>query len=297
MPLDSSSSSVLSQVEHDLKNKKYTSALQKLSSVSNQMSKNIDYLYSLAKVLKAQSDIGPLIKTLRQITKQSDSVAVEIELMQLLYKNGQINEALDVGLAVQEKKLTQAQKMTLVHLLMKIYIEENDFDGVQEVLEQSATQLPQSDFMHWAQGLVYVSQNEPNHALISFRLAIELNAKNDQAWVSLALLHHEMGDEELALANLETSLDCNPYNNAAVKLYSLWTQKKLDKTLRALNSVQFYLSEHDFDEEISLCHVQLLCRLQHWTAADTEVEKLILTYPKNLNYREMKKNLEQNLNM
>ncbi len=287
---------VFGQVEEIILQKKFGLALQKLSSVSITHSKDIVYLRLLAKILKSHVDRSALIKTLKEIVKLESKAADQLELMALLYKNGQINESLDIGLALQEKNILPDQKIQLSELLMKIYIEENDFDGVQDVIDQYFG-ISKSSFICWAQGLVDLANQNKHKALFNFRKAIDLNPHNDQAWVSLALLHDEMGDRELAFANLENSLDCNPLNNAAVKLYATWAQKDFEKRPKALSSVRFYLCEHEFDEEISLCHVQILCRMQFWSEAESEIEKLILTHPRNLNYRDMKKNLEQNLNM
>lgn len=290
-------SSVFGQVQADLQNKKFNSAMMKLGRLSLNYSKDIFYLDYLCQALRGLEDHAALIKALKELNRQQPSTAVEVELMELLYKNAHINEALDVALSLQERPISDFQKKTVALTLLRIYIEENDFEGVQEVLDQSSKFLGSNDFMHWAQGLVFLSNQDKNQAVIQFRKSVQLNAMNDQAWVSLALVHQEMGDEELAIANLEKALDCNPMNTAAVKLYSQWTAKRADKTNKALESVRFYLTEHSFDEEISLCHVQLLCRLKFWGQATSEMSKLILAHPRNLNYIAMKKNLEQSLNI
>jgi tetratricopeptide (TPR) repeat protein len=288
-------SSVFGQVEIDLSNRKFNSALMKLGRVSLQHSKDVSYLKLLCQTLRGMGDHTALIKALKELNRQQPDEVTEIEIMELLYKNAHINEALDIALSLQEREISDSQKQTVYLTLMRIYIEENDFEGVQEIVDQSMTLMKANDFIYWAQGLVFLSNNDRNQALTLFRKAVQMNPKNDQAWVSLALVHFEMGDEELALANLENALDCNPMNSAAVKMYSQWASKREEKTPKALASVRFYLAEHGFDEEISLCHVQLLCRLKQWSAATDEIEKLILTQPRNLNYAVMKKNLEQNL--
>lgn len=291
------SSSVFGQIEIDLQKKKFSSALMKLGSMSVQFSKDISFLKYLSQTLRGLGDQLALIKTLKELQRQQPCEMIEVEIMELLYKNAHINEALDIALNLQERQIPQSQKKAVYLTLLRIYIEENDFEGVQEVLDQSSSLLSDNDFMHWAQGLVHLSKGERNQAVSQFRKAVQLNPTNDQAWVSLALVHQEMSDEELALANLEKALDCNPMNNSAVKLYSQWATKRSDKTTKALESVQFYLTEHGFDEEISVCHVQLLCHMKFWNEATNEISKLIVAHPRNLNYVAMKKNLEQSLNM
>jgi len=291
------SSSVFGQVETDLKNKKFNFALMKLGGMSVQFSKDVSFLTYLSQTLRGLGDQMALIKTLKELNRQQPSAKVEVEIMELLYKNAHINEALDIALSLQEREISPTEMKTVSLTLLRIYIEENDFEGVQEVLNQASTLLAGNDFLHWAQGLVYLSNSEKNQAVAQFRKAVQLNPLNDQAWVSLALVHQEMGDDELAIANLEKALDCNSMNNSAVKLYSQWAAKRVDKISKALESVRFYLTEHGFDEEISVCHIQLLCHMKFWTDATNELSKLIVSHPRNLNYVAMKKNLEQSLNM
>ncbi len=290
-------SSVFGQVESDLKRKKYSSAMMKLGSVSVQYSKDIIFLNYLAQTQKALSDVAGLIRTLKEIIKIQSTAGCQLELMQILYSEGSINEALDIGLSLHEDILSPKETQVLSHLLLKIFIEENDFEGVLETIAKFEALIPNDDFMQWALGLVSLARNDKNSALEHFRKSIDLNNNNDQAWVSLALLHDEMGDRELAIANLEMSLDHNPLNQSAVKLYSNWASKDLDKVNTALKRIQFYLSENEFDEEVSLCHIQILTQTQSWRNVDFEINKLILNQPLNSNFHDLKKNLELNINL
>lgn len=271
--------------------------MMKLGSISVKYSKDIVFLNYLAKTQKALSDVSGLIRTLKEIIKIDSTPGCQLELMKILYAEGSINDALDIGLSLQDEQLAPREVKILSHLLLKIFIEENDFDGVQETVAKFQNSADEDDFMQWAMGLVSLSRNDKNGALTFFRAAVASNNKNDQAWVSLAMLHDEMGDRELAMANLEMSLDRNPLNQAAVKLYSAWAPKNAEKIGTALSRIQFYLSKNEFDEEISLCHIQLLSKIQSWKNVDFEISKLILTQPQNSNYREMKKKLELSLDI
>ncbi len=292
---------VFGQVESDLKNKKYSSAMMKLGSISVQYSKDIVFLNYLAKTQKALSDVSGLIRTLKEINKIDSTPGCQLELMKVLYAEGSINEALDIGLALHDAVLSEREIKILSHTMLRIFIEENDFDGVQETIAKfdlAGEPLgEQDDFMQWAMGLVSVYRNDKNAALNYFRKSVELNNNNDQAWVSLAMLHDEMGDRELALANLEMALDHNPLNHAAVKLYSAWAPKIKEKIPAALSRIQFYLSENEFDEEISLCHIQVLTQVRSWKSVDFEINKLILTQPQNTSYRDLKKKLNYSLDI
>ncbi|MBC7741088.1 MAG: hypothetical protein H7061_02745 [Bdellovibrionaceae bacterium] len=289
--------SVFGQVDSDIRNKKFTPAMMKLSILSVAHSKNLRFLNYLAITQKALSDSAGLIRTLKEINKIHPEVKTLIELMKVLYSEGSINEALDIGMSLQEQALTEVDSKRLTHLLLRIFIEENDFEGVQETVLRVAASSMNDDFMQWAMGLACLSKGDKNNALIYFRNAIDLNTKNDQAWVSLALLHDEMGDRELALANLEMAIDHNPLNQLAIKLFATWTQKTPTYLATALRRVQFYLAENDFDEEISLCHIQLQSQMQSWKTVKFEISKLILNQPENQNFHQLKKNLGHHLDI
>ena len=289
--------SVFGQVESDIKNKKYNAAMMKLSSMSVLYSKNLNFLNYLAATQKALADAVGLIRTLKEIIKTAPQVHTQLELMKVLYAEGSINEALDIGMTLQDQPLNGAENKKLTHLLVRIFIEENDFDGVQEVVEKYGDAAEGDDFLQWALGLASLSSGDKNRALAYFRNSLDLHSGNDQAWVSLALLHDEMGDRELALANIEKAIDINPLNQSAVKLFATWQQQSGSSVKMALRRVQFYLTEHEFDEEISLCHIQLQSQLQSWKTVDFEINKLILNEPNNPNFQALKKNLGQHLNL
>lgn len=281
---------VFGHVKQSLKNKKYYSALRQLSDMSVKYSKEINFLTCLSETQAALKDFTNLLKTQIEIVRQRGAVGDHLELMQSYYKLNFRNEALDIGLNLQSQKLTTAQEMKLGHMLIKIYLEENDFEGAQEVIAKVA-RIQMDDFVQWAQGVVYLNSDQKEKAIQAFRHAVELNPDNDQAWVSLGMMHKEMGDEELHMANIEKAIDLNPYNSSALKMLTNSAGKKQDKTEAVFDSVRFYLEEHCFDEEISLCHIQMLCQTKQWSIAELEMEKLILDKPHSEIFKNIKKSM------
>lgn len=213
---------VFGPVRDSLVQRRYTSAMIKLTSLSNNYSKDLNFLFLLAQTQRALTDFHGLIKTLTVITDLTKSPADYIELMLVLYAEGRLNEALDVALLLQEMELSAVESSVLNRCLVKIYLEFNDYEGVQEVITNHDG-ADRDDLMVWAMGLVHLTAAKQNEALDCFRKSVELNRMNDSAWVSLSLLHAEMGDRELALANLKKALDANPNNMTALKLMTKWT--------------------------------------------------------------------------
>lgn len=283
--------SVFSLIENDLNSKYYSSAMRRLTTISNEYSRDLTFLNLLARTQRALADFAGLIRTLKQISKQTEADADQIELMKVLYSQGRLNEALDVALTLQEKELSLPQKCALSHCLVKIYLEFCDYEGVEEVYATYANS-ERDDVMLWAKGLVHLADEEKNEALEYFRKAVSINSANDQAWVSLSLLHEEMGDRELALANLDKAFDVNPHNATGLKLLTKWHQREEKQTQRVVEKVRHYLAHYEFDEEISLCYMQLLREQNDLSSLGFEAEKLILNNPSNPEFINIKKKLE-----
>lgn len=286
--------SVFGLVENDLSQHLYTSAMVKLIKLSNNHSKDLKFLNLLAQTQRALSDFSGLIKTLEVKTDITQTTADNIELMTEFYSQGRLNEALDIALLLQEMSLSVAESRELSHCLIKIYLEFNDYEGIQEVVA-SCDYAERDDLILWAMGLVHLSSGNKNEALALFRKSVVINSMNDQAWISLSLLHEEMGDRELALANLEKAFDANPNNATGIKLMTKWCPRDPEQVKNVMNRVRHYLSRYEFDEEISLCHMQMLAEAKDMGSAQFEIEKLALNNPTNPKYAVMKSDMKKNL--
>ncbi|MBC7464386.1 MAG: tetratricopeptide repeat protein [Bdellovibrio sp.] len=282
--------SVFGQVNQALKNKKYYAALRQLSGLSIQYSKDITFLTYLSETQKGLQDFTNLLKTHSEIVRQRGHAEDHLNLMRSYYKLNFRNEALDVGLNLQSQKLSVTQEMQVGELLIKIYLEENDFEGAQETILR-LSKFKATDFMYWAQGVVLLNLDQKDKALECFRHAVELNPENDQAWVSLGMMHKDMGDDDLHVANIEKAIDVNPYNSSALKQLTNSMGRKQDKMEAVFDSVRYYLKEHCFDEDISLCHLQMLCQTKQWGLAEFEMEKLILDQPHSEMFKNIKKSM------
>ncbi len=287
-------SSCFGPVINDLNRKRYSSAMMKLTLLSNVYSKDLNFLRLLARTQHGIEDYSGLIKSLGLIATLSNTGADYMEHMLVLYSQGRLNEALDIGIHLQDMSLTPNELKTLSQHLIKIYLEFGDYEGVQEVVTKFKN-ADQDDLMLWAMGLVSLASNNKNDALINFRKAVALNKSNDQAWISLSMLHEEMGDRELALANLDKAFDVNPNNATGLKLLTKWHHRDAVAAMNVMNKVRNYLSHYSFDEEISLCYMQLLKEADDMNSLRFEVEKLVLHNPRNAEYMLMKKNLDASI--
>ena len=286
-------STVLGLVEQDIANKKYSQAMAKLVSVSNELSKDVKFLSLLAITQKALSDFAGHIKTLAAIAGQTQSHVSYLDYMAALYAEGRLNEALDVGLYLQDQELNDVNAQYFTRMMTRIYLEFCDYEGVSEVIERYCLGRSADDLMNWAMGFVCLTDGQRDQAIDYFRKSIELNAQNDQAWISLSMLHEEMGDRELALANLERALDINPHNSTGLKLMAKWHKRDLESVRNTMERLSYYLSSHTFDEEVSLCYVQVLRENNAEQIAKFELEKVLLNNPQNEAALKLKNDLHE----
>ncbi|MGZ3691727.1 MAG: tetratricopeptide repeat protein [Pseudobdellovibrio sp.] len=284
--------SVFGLVEQDLVNRNYSAAMKRLVSVSNTYSSDSRFLSLLSFTQKALGDLSGQIKTLQVIANLTQAHVAYLDYMSALYNEGRLNEALDIGLILQEMELNDINARYFARMMVKIYLEFCDYEGVEEVLARYEIKHEMDDLMLWALGFVSLAYSDQNKAVDYFRRAVEMNPANDQAWVSLAMLHEDMGDRELALANLEKALDANPQNATGLKMMAKWHRTELEATRKIINRLDYYLSNHNFDEEVSLCYVQLLAENNSPEAACFEIDKQILNNPNHQEFLRIKNNLQ-----
>lgn len=254
-------------------NKSFKKCFLELIQISQKMSHDLDFLELLFKVQIKLQDLSAATKTLTVIMTKSDRVDFALAQMNLLMSLNRHNEALDIGLSLQSRILTGIESKQLFHNLIDIYIVFNDFEGLQEVLNQYQVESMIDDMGLFAQGLLHIQSDRAEEAINCLREAVRLNPQLDRAWVSLAIMHNKMGDMELGLANIEKALDINSQNPVAVKCYAIW-KEQLGEYKSACNKVSSYLQVNNFDQEMTKKEIELLNKLGLPELAFTEEVKL-----------------------
>lgn len=238
----------LTLVESDLQQRRFSSAMGKLTRISNTCSHDLHFLGLLAQTQQGLSDFSGLIRTLSVTAKIRQTAPAFLDLMYALYTQGRLHEALDIGLLLQDMELTEVQARALAQGLVRIYLEFSDYEGVLEIID-AGQGADDDSLMTWARGLVELEAGRRDEALALFRRAVEQQSTNDRAWISLAMLHEEMGDRELALANLERALDLNPENATGLKLMAQWHSRAGGApTPQMHGKISYYLAQYEFVE-------------------------------------------------
>ena len=286
---------VFRQIKKDLDLFRYSAAMVKLAGLSKTHNKDLDYLILLAQTQKALGEFTNLIKTLEIIVGLRGSSSDFIELMRAMYSGGRLNEALDIALFLQEYglsgKLSEGEDRAVTHCLVKIYLEFSDFEGLQEVLG-ACDYIAKDSLLLRAMGLLFWELDDRAEALSFFVKSIDIENTNDQAWLNIAMLHKELGNDAMAWDCLEKVIELNSNNAAALKLMVDWHNQEPEKINKVIYALRRYLCKFEFDEEISLCYVQMLKKINDMNSVRIELEKLILYHPVKLEYQMMKKNFE-----
>lgn len=162
--------------------------------------------------------------------------------------------------------------------LGNIYVKEGDLEAAEENYNKAYTICPNSDVLLVNYGTLEIQKENYVKAENHFRAAIAINEKNDKAWVGLSLLYREKGDIELARANVERSLDLNPNNETALKLYVEWTMNGsyLDSVIDRL---QVYLGNNDQNAQMAFVLAKVLVTVGRLSQAAIEMERVLALQP------------------
>lgn len=251
----------------------YKKSFLKLITISNQYSHHLDYLQLMSEVQCRLGDYIAQAKTLNVIRNKTQSFDDNMSYVLNQIKLGNDYEALSVLNHLKENNSNIFQLQVIYRSIMNIQIAINDFSGLKKSIEFYEHHGLEDDLSCYSKAIVHLNDNRMEAALHHIRKSIEINDKNDSSWVTLAMVHRCMGDHELAIANLERALDINKYNATAVKYYSQWTSQAGDLD-RACTKINFYLSKHNFDEEMTENHISLLEKSGRSDLAETEKLKL-----------------------
>lgn len=239
------------------KQKYFKKSFLKLIQISNLASKDENFLVLLSQVQNELKDYAARQKTLKVLCEVTNNQKYRLMYMTQLLENNQYNSALDIGLCLQEENLSASDRGDLYKMLSQIYIHENDFEGLAEVVKFYEKAELKTEQYYFSLSLLSLNQSNEMMALDCLRSAVLQNQNFDQGWVALALLHDKMGDQDLSMANLEKAIDVNPLNPAALKHFSVKSVQRgcIDKAVEKIN---FYLQVHNFDQEMTAQFADLM---------------------------------------
>lgn len=251
----------------------YKKAFLYLIQISNTHSHDLEYLRLMADVQFRLDDQKSSLKTLKVIMSKTSSFEDSMNYAKQLMNVGQFNETITVLLGIDSTSLNILQQIALNKNLLNCYLSVNDSRGIMKVLSFYEKNDVEDDISCYGRAFMCIQDDKIEEAVSFLRKSVYLNSKNDKSWVSLALIHHRMGDMELAIGNLEIALDNNKYNSTAVKYYAQW-KHQMGQSNVASKKMSYYLAEYNFDEEMTRNHIEILKCAGRMDMAQSEAMKL-----------------------
>lgn len=175
-----------------------------------------------------------------------------------------------------------------------LFVRKSDFESAEEFYNKAYALNSASDTLLVNYGILEMQRGDLNKAKDRFRSAVQMNSRNDKAWVGLSMVHFEFGDEELGVANLKKAIDLCPQNKTAIQLaVQKMTQRSQNEYL--IEILSQYLSDFEFDEDISCQLIQKFYESGQIDLAYLESQRLILWNPDRAEYFKLNNHLNDQL--
>jgi len=230
----------------------YALALNLLRQASNLNSKHPVILKSLGWTLEKIEKWSEAKVVYSELSRQFNNFEYSFKKAQMMYLMNDDEAALSVYYeALSHLQEEEEGLFELYKNMGNIFVRQKDFEAAEEFYNKAYTMNPDSDTLLVNFGTLEVQRQDFDKALFCFRRAVEVNPINDKAWIGLALVHNHFGDAELAWGNIIKALDIDAYNRTAILLMGYWGMTE-DKIMISMKRHQKYLSQCEFDEEISL---------------------------------------------
>ena len=237
-------------------------------------------LNMMGTALKNESRFEEALKVFKAYAKVTRTAEASANVAEILYLCERDEAALATYRDVLKNVITDASLLFEVYKnIGNIHTRAGDFESAEEYYDKAYTLRPDSDVLLVNYGTLEVQRGAWNEAVTRFRTAVEINAQSDRGWVGLALVHHSMGDFELAKANLQRAIDINTSNRTALKLAVDWAQAdhKFDFALTVLET---YVGGKGFeDAEMAFLFARTLVQAGRFRGARVELERVLALDP------------------
>jgi tetratricopeptide (TPR) repeat protein len=215
-------------------------------------------------------------RELARFRRDARAMSLVAETLYLMEKDQQ---ALDTYLEVLRQVGSDDQRLFEIYKnIGNIYVRAGDYDLAEEFYNKAYTLFSDSDVLMVNYGTLEIQRGAFEEALLRFRRAVEINPSNDRGWVGLAILHRQMGDAELASANVARALDICFDNRTALRLAVDWAAQ--DHVLSSvIPRLEQYLASHGEDAEIAFMLGKVFANEGRFMESRLELERVLALDP------------------
>ena len=235
------------------------------------------------------------LKCFRGLAKAGGGADAQILIAETLYLGERDEMALGAYREVMRNPIDDPNRLFEVYKNVgNIHVRAGDFESAEEHYNRAYNLNPESDVLMVNYGTLEIQRENLGDAVHRFRRAVEINPNNDKGWVGLAIVHRQMGDHELAWANVLRALDINQGNRTAIRLVVDWAVADHSFSV-AIDRMQEYLAIENEDAEMSFTLAKILTHVGRISEARLEMERVLALDPATEGAEPLKKALDREL--
>ncbi len=254
-------------------------ALNILRNILMRQPEHADALQKMGECLRDEGRYEEALKCFRALAKTAKKVDAQVLIAETLYLSERDQMALASYREVLKSVIDDSSRLFEIYKNVgNIHVRAGDFESAEEFYNKAYILNPTSDALMVNYGTLEIQRDNLGEAVQRFRRAVEFNPENDRGWVGLALVHRQMGDQELAWANVQRALDINKRNRTAIRLVVEWGGVDHDFSI-AITRLQEYLAIECEDAEMSFTLAKILTHTGRLWEARIEIERVLALDP------------------
>lgn len=194
-------------------------------------------LLEWAGLLSLENSQWPLAESaFSALLERRDKISDRLGLAKALRKQSRLDEAEELYLSAVEK-ITEPCSLLFIaqKALGEICLLKGDFSMAEERFNKAGTLNPSCPSLLFYRAMILLKEKNYKEAEKSWQIFAQAHLRSAQAWLGLALARKALGDEELALACLERSLDLDSKNARALKLKKQWKPSLAEELSNSLS--------------------------------------------------------------
>jgi len=259
--------------------REYRLSINILRNVLMRSPENPDALRQMGVAHREDGRYDEALKCFRAYAKATSSSEAQFMIAETYYLGERDEMALASYREAMKFVISDPKRLFEIYKNVgNIYVRAGDYESAEEFYNKAYTLDSGSDLLMVNYGTLEMQRENVGAAVERFRSAVAINSSNDKAWVGLALVHRQMGDHELAWANVQRALDINMSNRTAIRMVVEWSVQDQNFSV-AIGRLQTYLAREGEDAEMSFTLAKIFTHVGRLREARVEMERALALDP------------------